>query len=187
MVQIIHTSSHGEMVKHSGEMVKWCNNKKIVSLWLYGVTIMVKWCREYTQFHMVKCWNKVAEISPSKNRKMVKLLFSHFSIPSFVPPSNDGYQDRFLNPTAAASVASASVIYGWCRFDCIIIPQASPIPFDTVSPPCFQLINLSFPFLITPPTPGGVVPFGTLLYFTIASCSCTGYILYFIFATVTYI
>ena len=40
MFQRLHTSSHGEMVKYSGGMVKWCNKKHLH-------IIMVKWCNEY--------------------------------------------------------------------------------------------------------------------------------------------
>ena len=130
---------------------------------------------------MVKWWNTVADISLSKNGKMEKRLYSILSDISFTPPSNDEYQAGFLTPSAAASAVS-----GRCGVASLIVPQAVPMPLDSVPPWWFLSIHLLFTFLQTPPIPGGGVPFCYLLILTIARFFYTCDKLYFLSTTVTY-
>ena len=121
---------------------------------------MVKWCREYTQVHMVKWWNTLAEIS---------------SISSI-----------FSAPLDSISCFIFHIVSGWCHVDGLIVPQAVPMPFNAAYSRCFWLIHFIFTFLPPPPTPGGFVPFWNLLIIDTPRCSYTGDILYYLCATVTY-
>ena len=99
VIQICYTAADNthKFTWWKGE-TKWWNGVKIktfISLWWNGVMNMVKWCREYTQFHMVIWWNTLAEISSSQNGKMVKRLYSRSSALYFARPFNNGYQARF--------------------------------------------------------------------------------------------
>ena len=129
----------------------------------------------------MKLWNTVAEMSSPQNSEMVKRLYTSFLARCFIPPSDDGYQACFLNPSA-----SASAVYGRCHDDRLILPQNAPTPFDAIPPRYFWSIHFLFIFLLLPPTPGGFLPLFNLLILAIDQCSYTGNILYYLSDTVTY-
>ena len=85
MLQRINKNSHGEMVKHSGEMLQWCNNKHLHIIMENCVTNMAKWFRVLKISHgeMVK--------HSSLDILFTKCLNSETVMINFISPIFHGY------------------------------------------------------------------------------------------------
>ena len=159
------------MVKWLNTVIKWCKNIDLHLVMVkWSNEYMVKWCREYTQVHMVKWWNTLAEISSSQNGKMAILHF---------------FGALLRAPLESIICCVCRLVYWRCRVDGLIFPRSAPTLFNSVSPRWFWSIHFLFAFLMPPPTLRGFVPFCNLLL-AIVWCSYTGDVLYYLCATVTY-
>ena len=134
---------------------------------------MMKRYREYTQVHTMKCWNTLSEIYSSQNGKRWN-GYTYLHQPSFLcPPPTMGFKPtswihQLLHLTARIWAVP-------CWLSNRPTSHYNALWFHT--PRWFWLVHFFFNILPTPPTPGGFVPFFSLLILTIAWCSYTGDIL----------
>ena len=175
------------MVKSSGEMVKWCNNKHlhlIMVKWFNNYGEMVKRIQTSSYGEIVKQSNGYILFTKRLNGDMVILAFVS---PLFHIPLRWWRMSPLLD-SIRCCIHHLCISHLWYVPHCLSNFATILTNFLLFCIPLLLLINTFILFLPSATTnTGGWGPFCNVLLLYIACCSYTGDIVYFLCVNITYI
>ena len=105
-------------------MVKWCNGVTkyaFTLVWCYGETNILKWCREYTNVHMVKWWNTSMKWCNNKDLHIIMVKWCNKSgeIVLIIQTSSHG---KMVKQTSRDTLSTK-----WQNGETVILTVISPL------------------------------------------------------------